>query len=867
MPRLSQPLAALLATLSLFKADAELSFERDIRPIVKTHCFHCHGEGEKLKGGVDLRLRRFMLRELKDGGGHVMVPGKPDESEMLRLVREGEMPKEGKKLNADEIAKLEKWIAAGAPTIREEPAEVPKFFITEEEREFWAFRPIARPEIPGAGNPVDAFVSVKLNEHGLDFAPEADPRTLIRRLALDLTGLPPTPEEVEAFASDTAPDAYEKLADKLLASPAYGERWARHWLDAAGYADTNGMTAADSPRPHAWRYRDYVIRAFNADKPWNEFIVEQLAGDELAGATHANAAQIAADPAKLDLLIATGFLRMAPDGTGDEIPDQNLARNEVIADTLKIVSSSLLGLTVGCAQCHDHRYDPIAQADYYRLRAVFEPALDWKNWRKPGDRLTSLYTPEQRTQAEAIEGEAREWESVADARTSEHKSRIFAARLAALPEEMREPIRLARATPPDKRTPEQQQLFKDQPGLNVDAGSLDLFDKKADEEVKALRAEGGKLRATKPVEPFVMALTEIAGQVPETQLFNRGDHEQPRGKIAPGELTILRAENAGDFPERGGETTQRRLAYARWLTSGRHPLVARVLVNRFWLGHFGRGLVNTPGDFGTLGERPTHPELLDWLASEFMANGWRLKPLHKLLVTSHAYRQSSRNDAAQNVDPDNKFYARFRLHRLDAETLRDSMLAVSGRLNPQQFGPAVGVALDPAGRIVPGNQKKDANGDPVGFDPVGEQEFRRSIYIAMRRRQPLTMLDTFDAPVMSPNCTARAFTTVAPQSLLLMNDAFIVGTATQLAERLRREHAGDARRQIAAAWRLLFGAKPSDGETSSALAFLSEQSESLRARAAQTPPKKDAPPADPQLQALASLCQALLSANRFLYVE
>ena len=863
-------------------ANAELSFERDIRPIVKTHCFQCHGEGGKLKGGVDLRLRRFMLRELKDGGGHVMVPGQPEASEMLRLVREGEMPKEGRKLNAAEIATLEKWIAAGAPTVREEPAEVPKFFITEEEREFWAFQPIARPAVPAPGNPVDAFIAAKLADQGLAFAPESDSRTLIRRLSLDLTGLPPTPEEVEEFAASLASfqslgtegtkgtertDPYERLVDKLLASPAYGERWARRWLDAAGYADSNGVTEADSPRAHAWHYRDYVIRAFNADKPWSDFIVEQLAGDELAETTHANAAQAAADPAKLDLLTATGFLRMAPDGTGDEVPDQNLARNEVIADTLKVVSTSLLGLTAGCAQCHDHRYDPISQADYYRLRAIFEPALDWKKWRKPNERLVSLYTPEQRTLAEAIEGEAREWALAADARNLEHKNRIFAERLAAQPEALREPIRLARATPPDKRTPEQHALFKEHPGLNVDAGSLDLFDKKADDEVKALRAEGGKLRATKPVEPFVMTLTEIIDQIPETHLFNRGDHDQPRENLVPGELTILRAADVGDIPERGGATTQRRLAYARWLTSGRHPLVARVLVNRFWLGHFGRGLVNTPGDFGALGERPTHPELLDWLASEFMANGWKLKPLHKLLVTSRAYRQSSRNDAAQAADPDNKLYARFRLQRLDAETLRDAMLAVTGKLNAQQFGPPVGVALDPAGRIVPGNQKKDANGDPIGFDPVGDQEFRRSIYMQTRRKQPLTMLDTFDAPIMSPNCNARALTTVAPQSLLLMNDTFIVNTATQLAERLRREHGGDARGQLAGAWRLLYGTEPGENEIRNALTFLAEQSETLRARAAQAPPKKDAPPADPQLQALASLCQALLSANRFLYVE
>jgi hypothetical protein len=870
MSTLRLTLLALLALTQL--ARAELSFERDIRPIVKAHCFQCHGEDGKTKGGVDLRLRRFMLRELKEGGGHVMVPGKPAESEMLRLVREGEMPKEGRKLTAEEVAKIEQWIAAGAPTLRDEPAEVPKFFITEEEREFWSFKPIARP---AGKNSIDEFIAEKLAAAGLDFAPPASPRTLVRRVTLDLTGLPPAPEEVDAFVKacgdgdpSTLNTQLSALCDRLLATPAYGERWAQHWLDVAGYADTNGMTEADSPRPHAWHFRDYVIRSIAADKPWNRFIVEQLAGDELAGVSAATAVQGANDPAKRELLTATGFLRMTPDGTGDEVPDQNAARNQVIAETLKVVSSSLLGLTVGCAQCHDHRYDPIAQADYYRFRAIFEPALDWKHWRRPNDRLVSLYTPAQWDLAQAIEGEAREWELVADARNAEHKDRIFAERLAALPERLREPIRLARATPPDKRTPEQHQLFKEHPGLNVDAGSLDLFDKKADDEVKAMRAEGSTRRAAKPPEPFLMTLTEVADRVPETHLLHRGDHDQPREKIAPGELTILRAEGLGDFPEKAGATsTGRRLAYARWLTSGRHPLVARVLVNRVWLHHFGRGIVNTPGDFGALGERPTHPELLDWLASEFMANGWRLKPLHKLIVTSRTYRQSSRNDAALASDPDNQLFARFKMRRLDAETLRDAMLAVTGKLNLQQFGAPVGLALDPAGRIVIGNQKKDANGDPTGFDPVGDQEFRRSIYLQMRRRFPLTMFETFDAPVMSPNCEARVCTTVAPQSLLLMNDAFTVNAARALAERLRREHAGDARGQLAAAWRLLYGVAPADSEMRSALAFLAEQSESLRARAASAPPKKDAPPADPQLQSLASLCQALLSANRFLYVE
>jgi hypothetical protein len=314
-------------------------------------------------------------------------------------------------------------------------------------------------------------------------------------------------------------------------------------------------------------------------------------------------------------------------------------------------------------------------------------------------------------------------------------------------------------------------------------------------------------------------------------------------------------------------TTGRRLAYAKHLTSGKHPLVARVLVNQFWARHFGRGIVATPGDFGLQGEPPTHPELLDWLASEFMQGGWRLKPLHRLLVTSTAYRQSSRHDASLRDDPENKLVGRFKLQRLDGETLRDSMLAVSGKLNSTQFGEPAPIAVDPSGRVVVGQQKKDGNGDPIGVESAGDKEFRRSLYVQVRRKLPLTVLDTFDAPPMVPNCTARPSTTVAPQGLLLMNDSFVVSAATQLAERLRREHAGDARTQIQRAWHLLFSAPPTDPDTSSALAFLAEQTEILRARAAAEPPKKDAPAPDPQLQALASLCQALLGTNRFLYVE
>ena len=850
-----------LAVLLALPADAqERSFERDVRPILKAHCFLCHGEDGKPKGGVDLRLRRFMLKEL-DEGVRVMVPGQPEESEMLRLVRAGEMPKKGKKLTAAEIATLEQWIAQGAKTLREEPEQVPKFWITEEERAFWAFQAIARPAVPeraGAKNAVDAFVLAKLEAGGLSFAPEAEKQTLLRRVTLDLTGLPPSPEAVAAFVADASPEAYEKVVDRLLASPAYGERWARHWLDVAGYADSNGFAEADSLRPHAWRYRDYVIRAMNADKPWDRFIQEQLAGDELAGARHGDADAGIRSPEATELLTATGFLRNAPDGTGDQVPDQNLARNQVVVETIKIVSSSLLGLTVGCAQCHDHRYDPIAQEDYTRLRAVFEPAFDWKQWRAPAARLVSLFTPEQRAQSEAIEGEARERDAAADALNAKFKDEIFAKRLGELPEELREPIRAVRATAAEKRTPEQRQLFKDHPALNVDAGPLDLFDKEADAKVKAVRAEAAKHRARKPPEPMLPVLTEVAGQVPETFLFHRGDHDQPREKVAPGELAILALSSPASIPEKDPAlaTSGRRLAYARHLTDGKHPLVARVLVNRFWQHHFGRGLVNTTGDFGALGERPTHPELLDWLASEFMAGGWRLKPLQKLMVMSAAYRQSSRHDAALAADPDNRLYARFRLQRLDAETLRDAILAATGKLDPEAFGEPTPVARHITGRIVVGDEKLDANSEPVEVLSRGAKDFRRSIYIQARRKYPLTVLDTFDAPIMSPNCNGRTATTIAPQALMLMNDQFVVDQSLALAQRLRAE-GGDHRARVARLWRLLFNTDPTDAEAADALAFWDAQSATLTA--------KGNP--DPSLAAAASLCQVLLASNRFLYIE
>lgn len=867
------PFAVLLSSLAVTArgAEAVLTFEKDVRPIVKAHCTHCHGEEEKPEGGVDLRLRRFMDMAL-DGGGHVVVAGDPAKSELVKIIKSGEMPKKGKQVSEADLAIIEKWIAQGAKTAKPEPTVMaPGPIISDEDREYWAFQPVKRPKVPAnvdakqVSTPVDAFVLAKLGEKGLHMAPEADRRTLIRRVTLDLTGLLPTPEEVETFVNDKSPLAYEHLVERLLASKNYGERWARHWLDVVGYADSNGYSEADSVRPQAWRYRDYVIRAMNEDKPWDQFIQEQIAGDELAGATHADFQQAVLDPRRTDQLIATAFLRMAPDGTGDTVDDAKLAKNQVIAEQMKITTSSLMGMTVACAQCHDHRYDPITQADYYRLRAVFDPAYNWEAWRAPASRLYSLYSPEERAKAAEIEVKAKEIETEARAMSKKFLDEIFEVEIKKVPEAEQAAFRIARDTPKEKHTPEQKALIKKYPSA-LATYSLNLYDKKKQDIVDAKMAEAKKLRDTKPAEGFVMALMEVKGQVPATKLFNRGDHDQPKQEVTPGELSILASPQIEPFkpvPVSSG-STGRRLAYAQWLTSGKHPLTARVLVNRFWLNHMGRGIVNTPGDFGRQGELPSHPELLDYLADEFVKSGWKLKSLHRLILLSNAYRQSSVNDASLQADPDNELYARFKLRRIDAETLRDSMLAATGTLVQTSYGPPSGIGRDPQGRVVTGIDKGTITVNKV--DPGGADDFRRSIYVQVRRSKPVTVLDTFDAPTMSPNCEMRAQTTVAPQSLLLMNDTFVLDSSRRLADRLESEAPANRDAQIKRAWELLFGKPATQDDIARSLAYLDEQTKALTQYHHDIQHPKGVVPNPPQ-EAMASLCQILCSSNRFLYVE
>ena len=861
-----------------FAVGAALTFEKDIRPILKTHCFQCHGEDGVTKAGLDVRLRR----SLEKGGesGPAIQVGKPHESLLLQMVSEGKMPKGKGKLTDKEIETLDRWISAGALTARPEPEKwTADMAFTEEDRQWWAYQPIQHPSVPkvasnSSTNPIDAFLSAKLTERGLSYSSPADRTTLIRRASYDLLGLPPSPAEVEAFVNDASPLAYEHLIDRLLASPHYGERWGRHWLDVSGYADSDGYAEKDLVREWAWRYRDYVIRSLNDDKPFDQFVREQLAGDEMVPQPHKNL-----NEAAIEKLTATGFLRMAPDGTG--AMNDITARNSAMADTLKIVSGSLMGLTVGCAQCHDHRYDPITQADYYRMRAIFQPAFGWDTWRTPNARLISLLTDAQVVESDKIEAEAKKVDAVRLEKTEQYISEVLDKEIAKREPSIQAALRTAYRTEVKKRTPEQIKLLKGNPSVEkLSGGSLYLYDttyktKHAD-ELKTYVTAATEIRAKMPKRQFVQALDELpAPTIPATYVFHRGQPDQPKEVVTPGDLSILSKTHPVSLPEKMANmpTSGRRTAFARELTDGQHPLLARVLVNRTWMHHFGKGIVTSVGDFGHLGQMPSHPELLDWLATEFMSQGWSMKKLHRLIMTSEAYQQVSTRDAAkERIDPDNTLLGRMNVRRLEAEALRDAMLSVSGRMSSKLYGAPVPVMLNEEGQAVLGIDTTDTAGRPTGkIVPLNGDEFRRSVYVQVRRSRPMGMLETFDAPSMiEPMCTERPSTTVSPQSLLLMNNGYMREFAEYFAQRLQAESAGDIPAQVAAAFRLSYGRAATVKDLEQAVAFVKEQTAFYKTHP--SPMEYAVGPvsktnADPALMGLAAFCHALLSSNEFLYVD
>ena len=609
-----------------------------------------------------------------------------------------------------------------------------------------------------------------------------------------------------------------------------------------------GKTNADSPRAWAWKFRDYVIQSLNEDKPFDRFITEQLAGDELVARPH----QTDLSPNAIECLTATGFLRMAADGTGSGADDE-ASRNQTLGDTLKIVSSAFLGLTLECAQCHDHRYDPIPQRDYFQMRAIFEPALNPKQWRKPSERLISLYTKDEQALAQAIETEAQ---AVLAEKAALQKRSIAEAldkEVTRFPEALRQPLVEARMKEAGKRTASEKDLLKRFPSVNITAGNLYQYNQKAANKLKEFDARAAKIRAKKPYHAYIRSLTEpkADAKLAKTYRFHRGDYRQPVGEpLHPAALTVSAPPgHRFEVPHpnhNASHSSGRRLAFARWLTSGKHPLVARVLVNRVWMHHFGKGLVGTPGDFGVLGERPTHPEVLDWLAAEFMANGWSLKQLHRVILRSTVFRQGSVSSFSWATTDG---YAKAPVRRLDAETLRDAILAVSGTLDRTFFGQPVPV------------KKNDAGQFGIGAP-------RRSVYATVRRSQPVTFLHSFDAPVMVSNCVRRDTSNVATQALMVMNGTFHHTSAEAFAKRVLRDTQQQVRQQdhqnkpvIQRAFHLAYGRPATADEIQRSQRFLAEQERHHRA----AHPK--AIQEEARLFALTSFCHALISSNETLYVD
>jgi hypothetical protein len=810
--------------------------QHEVLPILLRRCTVCHGL-RRQEGGLDLHTRAGMLRGGKSGPA--VVPGRPEASLLLRRIQAGEMPPRRRLIEVSvkpvepaEAELLTRWIAQGAPEGPGAPDAAgtsPDPLVSDGDRDFWSFRPprpVTLPPVRQPGrvrNAVDAFILHRLEERGLSFAPEADRAALLRRACLDLTGLPPEPAEVEAFLADPAADAYEKVIDRLLASPRYGERWGRDWLDLAGYADSEGKREQDLIRPDAYRYRDYVIRSLNADKPYDRFLLEQVAGDELADYEHA--AEITPD--LYDNLVATGLLRMAPDPTWYNLTNFVPDRLEVIADEIDVLGSGVLGLTLKCARCHDHKFDPIPQRDYYRLLDVFKGAYDEHDWLKPNWHPTLSSGPrDQRDVAYVTAEERRQWEGHNAAVQKEIDA------LQAALERQAEPL-LQKARAEGKTAPLDTAALK-----KLDAG----FKKVAEETEARVK----QLEARRLPEPTIRALWD-RGEPSPTYVLRRGDYLRPGPLVGPGVPSVL-TDGGTPFvptpPWPGAKQTGRRLAFARWLTRPDNPLTARVLVNRVWKGHFGAGIVRTPGNFGRIGTPPTHPELLDWLAGEFVRQGWSLKALHRLLMTSTTYRQSSALTAEQaRFDPENALCSRMPLMRLSAEELYDTLLLVAGRLDETPFGPPDPVEVRGDGLVTPA---RTARG------------WRRSVYVTQQRKQLPTLLETFDLPQMNPSCLERRDSTVAPQALHLMNDGRVQELAGCFAERVAREAGADPARQVEWVYRSALGRPPTTEEkgigTEALCRFTAEWVKHLAADEARR-------------RALATYCHTILNSAAFLYVD
>ena len=883
--------------------------ERDVVvTILQVRCVLCHGRRNQ-EGGLDLRTRASLLK----GGnsGPAIVLGKPDESLLIKRIADHQMPPPEslrdftvRPVTSAELEQLRIWIRAGAPAELKDVGSGPDSPVREKDRQFWSFQSPRRPPVPNVKSqdsvrtPIDSFLLEKLEANGLGFAPETERLTLMRRAYFDLIGLPPEPEEIEAYLNDRDPRAYESLIDRLLDSSHYGERWARYWLDAAGYSDSEGKIENDLVRPQFYRYRDYVIRSLNSDKPYDQFLVEQIAGDELFDYR----AVSEPTPDQVDKLVATGFLRTAPDGSyslaGNKISD----RLNVIADQVEIFSSAVMGLTMACARCHSHKYDPIPQRDYYRLSAVFRTAYDPYDWLFPNRNIDDpegktvfpmryLPTVPERERGEVaahnrpIEQEIERLKESLEQVALPLRRKLIEEKLSKLPEAVRDDLRMALDNADDDLSEEQKYLkskcFRcggevqaSHPAANVGPdrvqaylverfGTLVMVERKElEERFEDFKAEservGEAINAAKeglrPV-PRIRALFDMGGEPTPTHLLRRADHLNPGPLVEPGVPSVLQD---GITPYRlvkppwTTDTSGRRLALARWLVQPDHPLTARVMVNRIWQHHFGTGLVATPGDFGQTGARPSHPELLDWLATEFVRRDWSVKAMHRLIMTSAAYRQSSQFDAGRHAaDPSNVLLSRFAMRRLDADAIRDSMLKVARRLDPTPYGPAAKSEVRPDGEVI-----SDCSDDGC----------RRSIYTLQRRTKPNTLLEAFDAPQMTPNCLKRAHSTVSSQALQLWNSDAVRENARHFAGRIIDAVGPDLASQIDRIYLTALSRWPTKAERETRTRQLREFTrhwlEHLEREVPAEPKQGRA-----RWLALATLCHSILNSAEFIYVD
>ncbi len=796
--------------------------------VLSANCYQCHTKAMAMSE-LDLTSRASMLKG--GAGGTVVVEGNPDSSKLIAAVeRKGKLAMPPTKaLGSEEVAVLRSWIGEGAAwpehsTVSAAPAVT-----------WWAFQKVSRPEVPKSGSPwvrneIDEFILDGLRKDSLAPSAPAKPETLARRAYLDLLGLPPSIQQIREFAGNASPDAWPKLVDKLLASPHYGEKWGRHWLDLVRYSDTAGFEL-DGYIHDAWRYRDWVVDSFNEDKPYDQFVSQQIAADELA-------------PEDPVAQTGTGLYCVGPNR--DLFPDQaDINREESLTDYADTTSSVFLGLTAGCARCHDHKFDPISQEDYYRLRAVFAPAVKRK---VALNRLGSL--------GYDVSESVREWKlrELGDqirAVQARCKDQVMSAKLSGLPEDAQEALRIGDG----KRTQRQREL------------ATEFADKArvGDEEIRACMTTQEtaslhgiekalvKMYAGYTSKPFACGLGDSWNVAPRTFLPGRGSN--PAREVQPGFFSVLgggevpppaeKRETTGPIPLM--PTTGRRTALAGWIANAGNPLTARVMANRVWQFHFGRGLVATPSDFGTRGGQPTHAELLDWLASEFVSNGWSVKHLHRVIMNSAAYRQQS-NPSKQSVDrdPTNLLLSHFSRRRMNADEIRDSMLLVTGSLNPKRGGrPVVPPLTDEEKENL--TQRPD---DAWVLTADDSEHSRRSIYLIQKRTFRLPMMEVFDAPDSMLTCPRRDSSTTAPQSLTLFNGSLTMGRSRAMAAKLVEEQPGDAA-AVQTAWKKILAREPSAAESDRAIAFVKEQSGNAGGREA----------------AMAELVRALVNLNEFLYVD